>query len=242
MLIDYRNKEKSMRKQSNHNGAEKTESGEPPFFLLNRNASSIILGFIAILIAVNAFRMLMYRRIAAYDIGMLMIAAGGISLVISMMITAAWHTRREILAATVLGIIPAVLYPAGIVLILIHAELSATWIVFGAAGLAAVWAALSVSAVQRCRLAMEVLKDIGMTAAGAQAEKDIAAAESSGAANIDERIALALIAADEKFSGRPELAWEYHKKLSGHAEKKGHGGSFYADIAKELIGSGKVKK
>ena len=69
---------------------------------------------------------------------------------------------------------------------------------------------------------------------------DIHAAETSGADNADERIALAYLAMEKECSR--EMLSEYRDELTTHAIAKGYGPTFYEDLASNLILDGAVSR
>ena len=215
----------------------KTNKDGISFFSKSKTEASLALVFI-VLVAANIARMIHTERVTLYDIGMLIIITGGLLLIASLSIMKHWCTRPQIIAGTVLGIIPAALYPIGMLCILLYAKLNIFLLVFLLVLMIAAWGMLVSSAIKRYRYALESLNKLTKTDIRAKAMNDINAAENSGASNIDERIALAYIAAEKMYSR--ELMEEYRDELSVHAISKGYGPKYYEDYANNLVLDGKV--
>ena len=172
-------------------------------------------------------------------VGRFLVLSGSAMMTCGIYLTGTWHSRRTVLTATALGIMPALLYPAGFFLILDGFE--APFAIRLSAGilLTAAWIFMAYSAWLRCRDALSALEGLRKLEARDRAKKDIQAAHASGAANQDERIALALIAW-ERSSEDTELIREYRDVLSEYAISNGRGPSYYADLCNDLLMKGMV--
>ena len=102
------------------------------------------------------------------------------------------------------------------------------------------WFAIAISAIRTCRIALKDILAIQMINVRNQALEDIRNAEMSEGENTDERIALALIAAEKDLADKSELLTEYRRTLSGHAMLSGRPGTYFVEIAEELINNDRI--
>lgn len=174
------------------------------------------------------------------DAGIFIICIAAILLILSVRITERWNTRGEIIAATTLGIIPAVIYPFGIWMILRGLNAAEDVTITVTTTFCLGWLVIAISAIRRCRTALRALLSLQKLEIRNKALSDIRNAEMSGAENSDERIALALIAAEKDLSDKPELLTEYRRTLSEHAMLSGRLGTYFVEIAEELINNNRI--
>ena len=91
------------------------------------------------------------------DAGIFIICIAAILLILSVRITERWNTRGEIIAATTLGIIPAVIYPFGIWMILRGLNAAEDVTITVTTTFCLGWLVIAISAIRRCRTALRAL-------------------------------------------------------------------------------------
>lgn len=192
------------------------------------------------LMILTALRLSHVDRFSISDAGLFIVCIAAILLILSVRITERWNTRGEIIAATALGIIPAVIYPIGIWMILTGLDASEDVTIAITTAFCIGWLVIAISAIRRCRTALRALLSLQKLEIRNKALSDIRNAEMSGAENTDERIALALIAAEKDLSDKQELLTEYRRPLAEHAMLSGRPGSYFVEIAEELINNDRI--
>lgn len=174
------------------------------------------------------------------DAGIFLICTATILLFLSLRIAGNYETRDEIITATVFMIIVAIIYPFGIYMILKGADRTMKNAAVIAPIFSIWWFAIAISAIRTCRIALKDILAIQMINVRNQALEDLRNAEISGAKNTEEHIALALIAAEKDLADKPELLTEYRRTLAEHAVLSGRPGTYFVEIAEELINNDRI--
>ena len=212
-----------------------TEKREPVDIFCNIG----IFTFTAILI----FYYLSFSRIRLLhfsDAGIFLICTATILLFLSLRIVGHYETRDEIITATFFMITAAIIYPFGIYMILKRADRTMKNAAVIAPIFSIWWFSIAISSIRICRIVLKDILAIQMINVRNQALEDIRNAEMSGADNTDERIALALIAAEKDLADKPELLTEYRRTLAEHALLSGRQGTYFVEKAEELINNDRI--
>ena len=180
------------------------------------------------------------RLLQLSDTGIFLICTATILMFLSLKIAGHYKTRNEIITAMVFMIAAAIIYPFGIYMILKGADTTMKNAAFITPLFSIWWFAIAISAIRTCRIALKDILAIQMIDVRNQALEDIRNAEMSEGENTDERIALALIAAEKDLSDKPELLTEYRRTLAEHAMFSGRPRTHFVEIAEELINNDRI--
>ena len=198
-----------------------------------------IFTFTAILIFYY-LRLSRIRLLHFSDAGIFLICTATILMFLSLRIAGHYETRDEIITATVFMITAAIIYPFGIYLILKGADTTMKNAAVIAPTFSIWWFVIAISSIRTYRIVLKGILAIQMINVRNQALEDIRKAEISGSGNTDERIALALIAAEKDLADKPELLTEYRRTLAEHAMLSGRPETHFVEIAEELINNDRI--